>query len=213
MERAFHDVKAVFAEYNEWDDYGIALPYKDFDLPVDERLIDFGGTSLPWHGTMTDELERFIMPRCLRSWEGKTVAYSFYMRQCLSRRAWDINFEQEALLRLRGLTLVRLEENREGTTLLQVEGVQSGIAISYPPEACSELSQDEAMIPIMCRFQRFREGASDRYKIVATRFRRAVEHPSSPRGSTTPESGKDGLTQLDALFAHVTAQVCPEKSA
>lgn len=75
MEIAFRDVKAVFAEYNKWDEYGIALPYKDFDLRADERLIDFGGTSLPWYGPMTDALERHIIPRCLRSWEGKIMAY------------------------------------------------------------------------------------------------------------------------------------------
>lgn len=132
------------------------------------------------------------------------------MRQCSSRNTWDINFEQEALRHLRALSLVRLEKSRSSTSLLEVEGVQSGIAVSYPPGACKEILQDEAMIPIMWKFQRFREGASDRYKIIATRFRRAVEHPSTPRGRVTPESEKDGSIQLDALFAHVAAQVCPE---
>jgi hypothetical protein len=53
MEWAFGDVKAVFAEYNTWDDFGITLPYRDFDLRNDERLIEFNGTSIPRYSLMT----------------------------------------------------------------------------------------------------------------------------------------------------------------
>jgi hypothetical protein len=71
IERTFHDVKPIFAEYNKWDDYGIALPFKDLDLHYNERVIDFNGTCIPWYGSMAAALERNITPRCLRSWEGK----------------------------------------------------------------------------------------------------------------------------------------------
>lgn len=214
MERAFNDVKAVFADYNKWDDYGIALPFKDFDLRNDERLIDFNGTSVPWYGSMTDVLERNIIPRCLRSWEGKTMPYSFYMRQSADNPARDIGFEKEALLRLGGLALVRLEKGateKVGSISLEVEGVQSGIVVQYPPEACSTLLQDETMVPIMWRFHRYREGASDRHRMIATRFRRAAEYSVS-RSPTSPESKKysSSVMQPDALFAYVASQVNPK---
>ncbi|KXL50474.1 hypothetical protein M433DRAFT_141121 [Acidomyces richmondensis BFW] len=47
MLAVFLAVKQVFAEYNKWDEYGIALLVKNFDLRPDERLIDFNGTSIP----------------------------------------------------------------------------------------------------------------------------------------------------------------------
>jgi len=47
MLAVFHAVKPVFAEYNKWDEYGIVLPVKDFNLRPDERLIDFNGISIP----------------------------------------------------------------------------------------------------------------------------------------------------------------------
>jgi len=66
MLAVFYAVKPVFAEYNKWDKYGIALLVKDFDLGSDKRLIDFNSTSIPWRGTIRPVLERLLMPNYIR---------------------------------------------------------------------------------------------------------------------------------------------------
>lgn len=211
MERSFTDVKAVFAEYNKWDDYGIMLPFKDVDLRDDERLIDFNGTSVPWHGSMVDSLERCIIPRCLRSWEGQIVPYTFYFREASRHAIWDVSFEHEAILRLGGLALVRLEDYksaRDTSITLQVEDIQGGMVVSYPPSTSKMLLNEEKMIPVMWKFCRCKEEASDRYRLIATRFRRMAECTSSD-GWITPPSGTQSM-QPEALFADVASRLQPQ---
>lgn len=66
VETAIRDVKHLFAAHSKWDDYGIALPFKDFDLHVGERLIDFRGSTMPWYGVMTEVLDRRLVPKSIR---------------------------------------------------------------------------------------------------------------------------------------------------
>ena len=47
IDAKFRDMKHLFAAHNKWGNYGIALPFKDFDLHYGERLIDFGGSTMP----------------------------------------------------------------------------------------------------------------------------------------------------------------------
>ena len=79
IEAIFRDVKHLFAAYNKWGDYGIAIPFKDFDLHHGERLIDFGGSTMPWYGVMTEVLERRLVPKSIKIWEGKIKAMSYKM--------------------------------------------------------------------------------------------------------------------------------------
>lgn len=177
IESAFRDVRSVFAEYNKWDCYGIALSFKDFDLHDGERLISFNGAMMPWHGRMADTLERRLVPRCVRAWEGRIEASSFQLLHEDSCNIYDIAFERAALSRLGGLSLVRLERalRPEEGLAIEVEGLQGGVVVSYPLAASRGFLLNEDLIPIMWEFRRFWATAGDIYKIVATRFRRPAE--------------------------------------
>ena len=163
----------MFAEYNKWDEYGIALPFKDMDMRPHERLIDCNGTSIPWSGPLQPSLERYLVPRCLRFWEGSTLAYAFYLQYREAQVVRDIVFEQEVVSHLGGLGLVRLEKSADQgyTGFAEVEGLHGRTTVRYSPEMSNALMTECAVVPIMWQFRRCREGASDRYKIVATRFR------------------------------------------
>lgn len=177
IESAFRDVRPVFAEYNKWDCYGITLSFKDFDLRDGERLISFNGALIPWHGRMAKTLERRLVPRCVRTWEGRIEASSFQMPSEDSRTIYDIAFERAALMRLGGLSLVRLERapNPGEGLAIEVEGLQGGVVVSYPLEASQRFLLDEDLIPVMWEFRRLRATAGDIYKVIATRFRRPTE--------------------------------------
>jgi len=48
MERAFIDVKSVFAKYNKWDEYSMILLFKDVEMAHNERLVENNSTTTPW---------------------------------------------------------------------------------------------------------------------------------------------------------------------
>ncbi|KAK3669750.1 hypothetical protein LTR78_010378 [Recurvomyces mirabilis] len=108
MQSTFRAAKQIFAEYNKWDDYGIILPFKDVDMKLNERWIELNGTSMPWCGAMRPVPERFVVPQCVRAWEGEVLAYTFTVRNRDSGTVRDVTFEQEAVANLGGLGLIRL---------------------------------------------------------------------------------------------------------
>ncbi|KYG42577.1 hypothetical protein M433DRAFT_157712 [Acidomyces richmondensis BFW] len=216
MLAVFHAVKPVFAEYNKWDEYGIALPVKDFDLGSDERLIDFNGTSIPWRGTMRPALERLVMPNYIRLWHGEPLAYAFKMQCRGNELARDLTFERQALLQLCDLILVRLDSlaARESHGNPEVECLQGRTIVLYPLEISKALIAEKDLVPIMWEFRRSREGASDRYKIVPTRFRLQDSRPafeqevnrSFPECSPTEANPVQPPAQASLLTSHLK---CP----
>lgn len=182
--RALQDVGLVFAKHNKWDEYGIALSFKDLALQDTERLIDFNGALVPYDGTLEANLERRLIPRSIRIWEGKMEATSFTMQQEQSDTTFDIEFEREALLRLGGLSLVRLQDTARTMrrARFEVEGVQNGLAVTLPLAVSEQMLMEEDLIPTMWEYRRFREVTGDTHKIVATRFRRP---PVFERASTS----------------------------
>lgn len=174
MESAFRAVKSVFAEYNKWDEYGIALLFRDIDIAPNERLVEIGGTTVPWAGNMCTPLERALSPRMLRLWEGQLLPYNYYLHRVEAAEMHDLTFEQEAVSRLGGLGLVRLDNLgwRRSGGQPEVEIKQGRVTILCSPEVSNTLLQEEeGLVPIMWEFRRVREGPSDRYRPTATRFR------------------------------------------
>ena len=129
IEAIFRDVKHLFAAHNKWCDYGIAIPFKDFDLHHGERLIDFGGSTMPWYGVMTEVLERRLVPKSIKIWEGKIEAISYRMQGENTFKAYDLAFEKAALGRLGRLSLVRLDFSKE-PQYVEVEGIQNGVVVT-----------------------------------------------------------------------------------
>ncbi|EMC97232.1 hypothetical protein BAUCODRAFT_23582 [Baudoinia panamericana UAMH 10762] len=170
---AFDSVKPVFAEYNKWDDYGIALLYKDFDMLPDERLIECGGTSVPWRGQLPPRLEQRLVPRCIRFWEGTTLPYTFTFRNEKTEPARDLIFEREALSRLGGLGLVRLDRHasREWRGDVETEYVNGRATVTLSTGLTGLVAEDKKVVPIAWEFRRQQEGASERYRIKVTRYR------------------------------------------
>ncbi|KAK0954969.1 DEAD-box type RNA helicase [Friedmanniomyces endolithicus] len=173
MERAFMDVKTVFAEYNKWDEYSMILLFKDVEMAHHERLVENNGTTTPWLGDQQGPLEKALSPRMLRVWEGQLLPYMF----CLQRRGaapmHDITFERKAASRLGGLGLVRLDplKRRASGGRPEVEVVQGRAIVTCPPEVSSAFLPRHRLVPIMWEFRRVQEGPSDRYRPIATRFR------------------------------------------
>ena len=184
IEAIFRDVKYLFAAHNKWDEYGIAIPFKDFDLHYGERLIDFGGSTMPWYGVMTEVLERRLVPKSIKIWEGKIEAISYRMQCENTFKAYDLAFEKAALGRLGRLSLVRLDSQKE-PQYVDVEGIQNGVVVTYPAAVSEELLSTEDLVPIMWEFRRLPHGASETYNIMATKFRRPVgietDDPDSPQ--------------------------------
>jgi hypothetical protein len=174
IDAKFRDVKHLFAAHNKWGDYGIALPFKDFDLHYGERLIDFGGSTMPWYGIMTEVLERRLVPKSIKIWEGQMEAISYKMQCENTSKAYDLAFEKAVLGRLGRLSLVRLGYPKE-PQYVEVEGIQNGVVVTYPAAVSEELLSTEDLVPIMWEFRRLPYGASNTYEIMATRFRRAAE--------------------------------------
>ncbi|GAB7336755.1 hypothetical protein MBLNU13_g10849t1 [Cladosporium sp. NU13] len=158
IEAILRDVKHLFAAHNKWADYGIAIPFKDFDLHHGERLIDFGGSTMPWYSVMTEGENTF--------------------------KAYDLAFEKAVLRRLGRLSLVRLGYPKE-PQYVEVEGIQNGVVVTYPAAVSEELLSMEDLVPIMWEFRRLPYGASEAYEIMATKFRRPVgigtDDPDSPQ--------------------------------
>ncbi|KAK5675053.1 hypothetical protein LTS10_012126 [Elasticomyces elasticus] len=173
MESAFKAVKPVFAEYNKWDEYGIVLLFRDIDMAPNERIVDIHGTTAPWLGDLELLLERALSPRTLRLWEGQLLPYSFYLERSNAAAMHDITFEQEAASRLGGLGLVRLDplKDRASDGCPEVETEQGRTTTICSPELSYALLQESVLTPIMWEFRRVREGPSDRYRPMATRFR------------------------------------------
>ncbi|KAK3117439.1 hypothetical protein LTR53_001204 [Teratosphaeriaceae sp. CCFEE 6253] len=164
MEVAFKAVKSVFAEYNKWDKYGIALLFKDMEMATNERLVEVGGTTIPWAGTMCAPLEKALSPRMLRLWEGQLLPYSYYLNRSEAAEMHDITFEQEAVSLLGGLGLVRLDNpyQRRCGGKPEVEIKQGRATLLCSPEVSEAFLQDaEGLVPIMWEFRRVREGPSD----------------------------------------------------
>ena len=109
IDATFRDVKYLFATHNKSGDYGIALPFKDFDLYYGERSIDFGSSTMPWYGIMTEVLERRLIPKSIKIWEGQIEAISYKMQCENTSKAYDLAFEKAVLGRLGRLSLVRLD--------------------------------------------------------------------------------------------------------
>ncbi|KAK4909467.1 hypothetical protein LTR49_021746 [Elasticomyces elasticus] len=173
MESAFKAVKPVFAEYNKWDEYGIVLLFRDMDMAPNQRLVDIHGTTTPWLGDLELLLERALSPRTLRLWEGQLLPYSFYLERSNAAAMHDITFEQEAASWLGGLGLVRLDTLKERASdgCPEVEIEQGLTTTIFSPELSYALLQEGVLTPIMWEFRRVREGPSDRYRPMATRFR------------------------------------------
>ncbi|KAK4905357.1 hypothetical protein LTR49_025342 [Elasticomyces elasticus] len=173
MESAFKAVKPVFAEYNKWDEYGIVLLFRDIDMAPNERIVDIHGTTAPWLGDLELLLERALSPRTLRLWEGQLLPYSFYLERSNAAAMHDITFEQEAASRLGGLGLVRRDplKDRASDGCPEVEIEQGRTTTICSPELSYALLQEGVLTPIMWEFRRVREGPSDRYRPMATRFR------------------------------------------
>ena len=184
IEAILRDVKHLFAAHNKWGDYGIAIPFKDFDLHHGERLIDFGGSTVPWYGVMTEVLERRLVPKSIKIWEGKIEAISYRMQGENTFKAYDLAFEKAALGRLGRLSLVRLDSPKE-PQYVEVEGIQNGVVVTYPAAVSEELLSMEDLVPIMWEFRRLPYGASEAYEIRATKFRRpfgiVTDDPDSPQ--------------------------------
>ncbi|GAB7336830.1 hypothetical protein MBLNU13_g00005t1 [Cladosporium sp. NU13] len=197
IEAIFRDVKHLFAAHNKWGDYGIALPFKDFDLHYGERLIDFGGSSMPWYGVMTEVLERRLVPKSIKIWEGKIEAMSYKMQCENTSKAYDLAFEKAVLGRLGRLSLVRLDCPKE-PQYVEVEGVQNGVVVTYPAAVSEELLSTEDLIPIMWEFRRLPYGASDTYEIMATRFRRAAGIDTNYPDSSQTWEALDTYAELGA---------------
>lgn len=173
MQSAFRAVKSVFAEYNKWDEYGITLLFKDGDMRPNERSVEISGTTIPWAGNIHTSLERILAPRMLRLWEGQLLPYNFYLHRSEDILMHDITFEQEAVSRLGGLGLVRLDNlyRRRSGGNPEVEVKQGRTTILCSPEVSEALLNEGGLVPIMWEFRMVREGPSDRYRPTATRFR------------------------------------------
>lgn len=174
LQSIFDAVKPVFAEYNKWDEYGIALPFKDTDLMPHERLVFSNGISTPWRKTSQHAIERLIVPRCLRAWRGGAAAYSYQLQSHGPETLRDLDFEHRAVAYLGELALERLSYPIQGisdTVIYEVEGTQGRARVLYPQEISECLTRSGNAVPILWQFRRFREGASDRYRITPTRFR------------------------------------------
>ena len=184
VEVVCRDVRHLFAAHNKLDDYGMALPFKDFDLHIGERLIDFHGATMPWYGIMTKVLERRLVPKSIRIWEGKMEVTSYSMQYGNIFKTYDLAFEKAALGRMGGMSLVRLDYPTR-TQYVEVEDIQNGVVVTYPAAVSEELLFMEDLVPVMWEFRRLPEGASETYGIMATKFRR-------PAGTKTdsPDSSK-----------------------
>jgi len=128
------------------------------------------------------------MPSYIRLWRGEPLAYDFKMQCRGNELARDLTFERQALLQLCDLILVRLDSlaARESHGYPEVECLQGRTIVLCPHEISKALIAEKDLTLIMWEFRRSREGSSDRYKIVPTRFRLQNSGPASKQAVNPP---------------------------